>query len=322
MAGDLSNEELRRISPFFVKDTDVLLFQGGQFKKAVLTLSSTQHGEFAKNATDWEKNNSPILTGSNRWTAIIDEAETIVAYTSIEDNTGVFHLWIRDINGEAIAHQIVGEKPLEPDPLGDTVAATIITLGGALVVRSIAAGIARVASTAIASGARVLSLAITRLVAGEATDGVVLTALRSIRAQAIVKALRARGASVIVNIGGEAGVEEVMTWGADQIALNHQVRMGIAKRFVPNLVKERGERIGEVFAENSVDKVVSRKLDFTINVNDIARGAFRALKPGGALEMQIFANNPTFAAAFETALRDAGFKQVKSIGGVFFKAVK
>ena len=113
---------------------------------------------------------------------------------------------IRDIDGAAIVDQIVGEIPLEPDPLGDALASTIFTLGAGLIVRSIAAGIARMAaSTVIAAGVKIASLAVSRVVAGETTEGVVLTALRSIRAQAIVKAVQGRGPQVIVNIGGEAG---------------------------------------------------------------------------------------------------------------------
>jgi len=322
MSGDLSNEQLRAISPFFVKDTDVLLFENGQFKKATLTLSSQQNEAFAKIATEWEKRNCPLLTGSHQWTAIIDDAETIIAYTSIEENTDVYHLVIRDINGEAIADQIVGEKPLEPDPLGDTLAATIVTLGGALVVRSIAAGIARVATAAIASGARIVSLAVSRVLAGEATEGVVLTALRSVRAQAIVKALQARGVSIIVNVGGEAGTEEVAKWGVNQIALNHQVRMGVAKRFVPNLVKANGEQIGEVFGQNTIDKIVSRRLDASFDVIKFARGASRVLKPGGTIEMELYSNNPAFSASFKAALQNAGFKNISSDFNVVFRAVK
>ena len=65
----LDNEQLRAISPFLVKDTDVLLFEAGQFKKATITLSSGGNEAFKKNATEWEKQNCPLLTGSNRWTA-------------------------------------------------------------------------------------------------------------------------------------------------------------------------------------------------------------------------------------------------------------
>lgn len=323
MSGELTNEQLRAISPFFVKDTSVLLFEGGQFRRATLTQSSSENADFVKNATDWEKSNSPLLTGSNKWTAIIDEPETVIAYTAIESNVGVFHLVVRDIDGAAIVDQIVGEIPLEPDPLGDALASTIITLGAGLIVRSIAAGIARMAaSTVIAAGVKIASLAISRVVAGETTEGVVLTALRSIRAQAIVKAIQGRGAQVIVNIGGEAGSEEIAKWGVDQIALNNQVRMGIAKRFVPNLVKANGEQIGEVFGPNTINKVVSRRLDANFDVNKLAQGAFRVLKPGGTVEMQIYSNNPAFATAFKTALKNAGFKNIGADFNVNFTAVK
>jgi len=311
MADELTNEQLRAISPFLVKDYDVLMLSGGTLKPATITLSSTQNNTFAINATDWEKKNCPLLTGSQAWKPIVDEAGTIVAYTTVTETSGVFHLWVRDINGEVMFHQTVAEKPLEPDPLGDALAATIITLGGALIVRSLAAGIGAVAARAVASGARIVSLAVSRIIAGETTDGVVLTALRSIRAQAIVKALRARGLQVIVNIGGEAGPEEVLKWGADQIALNDQVRFGIARRFVPNLVKENGEQIGEVFGQNTIDKIVSRRLDAEFDVNKLAQGAYRVLRPGGTVEMQIYTHNPNFAEAFTAALRQARFKNVQ-----------
>ena len=323
MSDELTNEQLRAISPFLVIDTSVLLFERGQLRRTTLTLSTSQSADFAKNATDWENNNSPLVTGSHKWTPIIDDAETIIAYTSVESNVGVFHLVFRDINGAIIVDEIVGEKPLEPDPLGDALASTILTLGAGLIVRSIAAGIARMAtSTAIAAGVKIVSLAISRVVAGETTEGVVLTALRSIRAQAIVKAVQSRGLQVIVNIGGEAGSEEIGLWGADQIALNPQVRMGMAKKFVPNLVKANGEQIGEVFGPNTISKVVSRRLDANFDVNKLAQGAFRVVKPGGTVEMQLFGGDPVFGAAFETALKNAQFRNVENLGNVLFKAVK
>ncbi len=176
-------------------------------------------------------------------------------------------------------------------------------------------------STAIAAGVKIVSLAISRVVAGETTEGVVLTALRSI-GRKIVKAVQSRGLQVIVNIGGEAGSEEIGLWGADQIALNPQVRMGMAKKFVPNLVKANGEQIGEVFGPNTISKVVSRRLDANFDVNKLAQGAFRVVKPGGTVEMQLFGGDPVFGAAFETALKNAQFRNVENLGNVLFKAVK
>jgi hypothetical protein len=161
------------------------------------------------------------------------------------------------------------------------------------------------ASTAIAAGVKIASLAISRIVAGETTEGVVLTALRSIRAQALVKAIQGRSLQVIVNIGGEAGPEEIAQWGVDQIALNPQVRFGVATKFVPNLVKADGEQIGEVFGRNTIDKVVSRRLPANFDVNKLAQGAFRVLKPGGTVDMQLYGGNPAFATAFKTALKNA-----------------
>jgi hypothetical protein len=322
MADKLTNEQLRAISPFFVKDTEVLLLDEGQFKEAIITLNSDENAAFASNASDWEKGHCPLITGNNTWKPIIDSSGTIVAYTAKIDVTGVFHLVVRDVNGEVVVDQIVGEKPLENDELGNTVLATIVTLGGSLVVRSIAAGIGRVIASAGVAGARIATLAVSRVVSGEATEGVILTALRSIRAQSIVKGLQARGLPVVVNVGGEAGTEEVMKWGANQIALNHQVRMGVAKRIVQNLVKENGEKIGEVFQMNSINKIVSRRLDASFDVVKFSRGAFRVLKNGGQLEMELYSNNPAFAQSFIKALTDAGFKNPAAKFNTIFTAVK
>ena len=86
--------------------------------------------------------------------------------------------------------------------------------------------------------------------------------------------------------------------------------MGIAKRFVPNLVKANGEQIGEVFGPNTINKVVSRRLDANFDVNKLAQGAFRHTNLGGAVEMQIYSNNPVFATTFKTALKNAKFKNI------------
>jgi hypothetical protein len=319
MSDPLTNDQLRAISPFLVKDTDVLLLtESRQIQRAKITQSTEDFTNFSNNATAWEKKNCPIITGNNEWTPIIDEGGVIIAYTSIQNNTGIFYLWFRDIDGDVLASRSIAEKPLEQDEIGNFLAATIVTLGGAAVLKGLAAGITAVASSSIATaGARVLSLALSRLVAGETTEGVILTALRSIRAQSIVKALEARGVAVVVNIGGESGVEEVAKFGVDQIALNPQVRFSIAKRVVSNLVKEDGEKIGEVFAPQSINKIVSRRLDQGFNTTKVAQGAFRVLKPGGQVEMELFAPNSTFVDLFKTSLQNAGFKNVAFENGVF-----
>src|SRR5262245_13264509 len=154
MGDELTNEQLRAISPFLVKDYDVLMLSGGTLKREKITLNTMQFADFAANATDWEKKNCPVLTGSQAWMPIVDEVQIILACTTVTESIGVFHLALRDINGEEMFHQIVGEQPLEPDPLGDALAATIITLGGALVVRALATGIAAVATRAVAAGVR------------------------------------------------------------------------------------------------------------------------------------------------------------------------
>src|SRR5258706_10820051 len=88
--------------------------------------------------------------------------------------------------------------------------------------------------------------------------------------------------------------------------------MGVAKRFVPNLVKANGEQIGEVFGQNTIDKIVSRRLDASFDVIKFARGASRVLKPGGTIEMELYSNNPAFSASFKAALQNAGFKNISS----------
>ncbi len=223
------------------------------------------------------------------------------------------------LNGNVLDHQIQ-EDPLEEDVLGNELVATIVTLGGSLVLRSLARVVLARAAATLGKAIAEIVVVSARGISVEAESSVLLF-LRSRRAQSIVSAFVSRGVKVIVNIGGEAGKEEIAQFG-EQIALNNQVRMGIAKRFVPNLIKEPGENIASVFESESVDKVVSRKLDASFDTKKVAEGAFKVLKQGGELNMSVFTNNPEFGARFSKALTDAGFKNVTKVGNAFFTAVK
>jgi hypothetical protein len=286
----------------------------------VLEMDEAQRALFRATATDWEIKNSRIIAIGGM-TPVVDDANAVLAYLKAYSSSGVYHLDCFDVNGGNIFATTTGERPLE-DSIGNEILATIVTLGGAVAVRAIARGVLSSAASSLGNALTRITVVAARGISAEAEESVLL-ALRSIRARAIVRSFVRRGVKVVVNIGGEAGPEELAKYG-EQIALNHQVRMSIAKRFIPNLVKEPGENIGLVFRENTIDLVVSRKLDASIDVERIAQGAFRVLRSGGRLEMRIYTNHPEFGNQFVQALIRAGFERnsIQNLGNTLFMAVK
>jgi hypothetical protein len=271
-----------------------------------LVVPDDERARFRQTATAWELDNSRILNLVGRWMPIVDDADLVVAYARYQTSTGVHWVHIADIEGHEIHAFSIGEIGLQDDPIGNELVAIVATLGIAAIVRGVSSGLARRAAEGVIRGATAVTISVARL-AGPGVARVTLLVLRSMRARSLVAGLRRSGTEVIVNIGGEAGSEEVARFGAHQIALNAAVRF--RGRRVANLVKEPGEAIGDVFLPNSIDRVVARRLDASFDVTRVAQGAFRVLRPGGRLGMELFpaSGNPAFAAQFRRALTDAGF---------------
>lgn len=309
-----------------------LRFEETGFVEVTLPIDEAERQAYRSVATPWEANNSSILGNhGNSITVkpgpvvdtyyyptvpIVDEINTVIGYVRHEAG-GYTYVRAYDIEGNQLWSEMIGEHPLPSDEIGNALPGLIISLGPGLV-RSIATG---ALTRAIGSALTQAAIATARGISPQALK-VTLTVLRSLRARAIVNLLRKEGKDVIANLGGEAGKEEIELFGANQISLNHQVRMGIDKRFIPRLIKEPAENIGKVFKPGTVDKVVSRKLDHSIDVDLVARGAKEVLRDGGELRMAFFSGSKEFGSRFEKALIDAGFKDVKNIGNAFFTAVK
>lgn len=330
------------------KETQALVGQPAQvnclrleetgFISTTLTFDNDLRDAYRAVATPWEAGHSRIL---NYWVKypvvtkqmfdlqnylmdslpVLDDANLVVGYCNIEKTDNIYAA-LYDVDGTLVSRQLIGNRPIESDGIGNFIAETIATFGVGLLRGAASAIIAR-SGSALTQAAIVVARGISAQAHRE-----VLLFFRAIRARGIVDTFVRAGKKVIVNIGGEAGKEEMAMFG-EHIALNHQVRMSAGSRVVPNLVKEPGENIGRVFKPNSVDKVVSRKVDHTFDTDKVAEGAHKVLKPGGELNMNVFPDGPPggfspFADRFVKSLVKAGFDpaKIKNIGNVQFIAVK
>lgn len=132
-------------------------------------------------------------------------------------------------------------------------------------------------------------------------------------AKAELAAVRASGKTVVVNLGGTGEV-------AGAINVNN-LTSGAVKG-IPKLVKANAEDVATLFPPGSLDKIVANRMPAnTVNWNTVARGAYKTLKPGGQVSLNEY-GGPESAAKIADALRKAGFKDVKTIGGVLVEAVK
>lgn len=166
---------------------------------------------------------------------------------------------------------------------------------------------------AIAFGLALLALGTAGLQAWKAGAEV-----RGLRAQArsLVREARARG-QVVVNIGGAGAPHEP----AGAINLNPQVP-GTERAGIPNLLQAEGERIGELFAPGSVDRIEGHNLaGGAIDWDRVADGSARALRPGGSLEVY-FRGAHDGAEQFGRALRRNGFSRVDVVSDVLIRATK
>jgi hypothetical protein len=319
--------DLEDLSEYLASHIQALSITNGGFDSVVLVMDQTQRAAHRAIATPYELSRSSILnvsvmlttTGAGAAIPIIDDINAVVAYLEVGHRDIHRLLILRDINGKELTTQVETRSEAE-DSIGNEILATIVTLGGAILLKALAKVVVSEVAGTLSAAAIKAGVTAVKGISPEAGD-LVLLFLRSLRARSIVRSFTQRGLKVVVNIGGEAGKEEIATFG-EQIALNNQVRFGIGKKYVPNLVKEAGENIGNVFEENTVDKIVSRRLDRGIDTERVANGAFKVLKSGGQVNMQLFAPGSDIASRFVEALNKAGFKSVQNLGDTLFMAVK
>jgi len=283
--------------------------QGDGLTAMTLVMDAFERADYRQFATEWETQNSPICVFANRYQPILNEGDQVIAYLRIEWRTGVAHALLTSIEGQELSDQTIAEKPLKEDLLGNELIAAVATLGGSLLVRSLA-------RVAISSTSRFIGVAIAET-AIDAARGVTSQAFRlavlgfsCIRGRALVALFRRRGFKVIVNIGGEAAPHELRQ-GA-QIAINPFVKgvRGI-KRTVPNLIRENGEQVGSLFEKETVDRIISNRLPTSVDTEPIAKGAAKVLKPGGELEMNFLSNDPEFMNNFARQLVKNGFRNAE-----------
>jgi hypothetical protein len=271
-----------------------------------LVMDPAERADYRNLATDWEVQHSPICVASHSYQPVLDEASQVLWYSRVEWSSGVAFLKLYSIEGKETFAQSIAEKALESDIIGNELVAAVATLGGSLLVRSLA-------RVAISSGSRFLGTAIAETsidaARGVTTAALKVTflALRGIRARALVTIFNLRGLKVIVNIGGTAAKHELLQ--GPQIAVNSLLQ-GI-KRTIPNLIKSDGEAIGSLFGKKTVDKIISNRLPTSVNTELIAKGAADVLKDGGQLEMNFFTTEAEFMEKFAEQLTKNGFKNVK-----------
>jgi hypothetical protein len=271
-----------------------------------LVMDAFARAEYRNLATPWEIQNSPICVFANRYQPVLDEGSQVVSYLRVEWITGVAHAQSMSVDGVLFKDETIAEKALQEDILGNELVAAVATLGGSLLIRSLA-------RAAITSSSRFIGTAIAET-AIDAARGITtpalriaLLGLRGIRARVLAGMFKARGFKVIVNIGGTAAKHEIAD--GPQIALNPLLQA--IKRTIPNLIKSDGESIGSLFGKKTVDKIISNRLPTSVNTELIAKGAAEVMKDGGQLEMHFFTTEAEFMDRFAQQLLKNGFKSAK-----------
>jgi Domain of unknown function (DUF4157) len=134
-------------------------------------------------------------------------------------------------------------------------------------------------------------------------------------ADELVRAAKARGEPVVVNIGGAGRPHEP----PNAINLNNQA---VSRRGIPNLVEADGADIGHLFKPGSVDRIEGHNMaPGVVDWSRGAAGAYNSLRPGGTFQYYYRGANLD-AAVLGKALRAAGFRDVEVIADVLVKAVK
>jgi hypothetical protein len=134
-------------------------------------------------------------------------------------------------------------------------------------------------------------------------------------ARLLVEQSRQTSGRVVVNLAGSSEVPG---------AINVNPLIGQQVRGIPNLLRMRAERIGEVFPPGSIDSIVSNDVVLgQINWATTARGCFTALDSGGSVSIAPYAGQlAEHISRIVSALRAAGFREVTTQAGRFVTAVK
>ncbi len=136
-------------------------------------------------------------------------------------------------------------------------------------------------------------------------------------AQTLVKGLQAESKPVIVNIGGAGAAHEPPD------AINVNPNVVAPRKDIPNLVQAKGEEIGDLFEPGQVSKVVGHRLSPPVfNWEQIAEGAHKVLQDGGTFNVNFRWADREAAEKLASALRKAGFRDVRNIGNVVVTATK
>jgi hypothetical protein len=135
------------------------------------------------------------------------------------------------------------------------------------------------------------------------------------KAATLAEQMAAKHGNVVVNLGGTGEV-------ANAINLNPLTAQQV--KAVPNLVRAGAEEVGSIFKPGTIDKIVSNNVvQGTVNWTRTAEGSFSALKSGGQVSIAPYAGGlAEHLQEIQTALRAAGFKEVKVVAGHVVTAVK
>lgn len=84
---------------------------------------------------------------------------------------------------------------------------------------------------------------------------------------------------------------------------------------IPNHVLGGMEDMDAIFAQDSIDVMMSSKLRFAdVNWPQAARAAAKVMRRGGKVEMNVWCSSPAEAEALVKAFKEAGFSDVKTMG--------
>ena len=111
-----------------------------------------------------------------------------------------------------------------------------------------------------------------------------------------------------VNIGGGGEVANVTN-------LNPMIDKGGPQNpwAVPNLVKNKGEHIGEIFEQGSIAKLRGFNLPESLGWDQLAQGAHQAMAPGGDVMLHFWPTRGFDPNVVGNAFEAAGFKNVMVI---------
>jgi hypothetical protein len=313
---------------YLVSHIPALLFSADGLVETVLVLDEEARRLFRLGATPWEIRFSRILnlavaaingTGALA-TPIVDDV-SVLAYVDKEFvGSGSWTWTFRDVSGNLLLQKYQTTPKLdiiESDENMNELLAIVVTLGVSLGARLLVRAAVSAAGDILGQLAVKLSVvdAVSFSAAATSEEAIAAAhlAFSARRARALVGLIKAEGREAVVNLGGEFSPKEVELFGPTHITINPSPRPSVGSRYIPFLIKEPAENIGELFEPGSVPGYVARELDTSsLNVDRIASGAFKTLAPGKQLKLAFHAVGETpeaFTQRFVNALVKAGFKR-------------